>query len=343
MITGTIKLSLIICITLSSALTYAGNTIVGCTQDCRKVITWTGCGISKKGYMKELADVYGKKNHITFDLSGGGATKGIRDVVANKVQMGGTCRLPLLNTVNENRDHYEEDDSLLIPVAWDPLVVIVNEKNPINNISSNDLKKILSGEITRWDEIAGNTKNSGSFDLYIRPGKISGVGRTLRQILFNNKNKAFTNSASILASSGIIEKTVEKNKNAIAVTGYSSARKRWGLKVLRLDNIENSITSLKKGDYPMYRILFLTLLKESLADKDIYQFVRFIRSPQAAVIIRKAGTVPFNDAIALTHKLEYAYLDDLFYLDIHHRYNPSNNALKSWSKHKAEMVSKLSN
>ena len=44
-----------------------------------KTITWAGCGITKKAFMKELAKAYEAKTGIKIILQGGGATKGIRE------------------------------------------------------------------------------------------------------------------------------------------------------------------------------------------------------------------------------------------------------------------------
>ena len=45
-----------------------------------KVLFWSGCGISKKAFMKELAKAYKDKTGVEIKLTGGGATKGIRNV-----------------------------------------------------------------------------------------------------------------------------------------------------------------------------------------------------------------------------------------------------------------------
>ena len=116
----TFFLALLLSLSISSA--YAGTDLVGCKENCRKTITWTGCGISKKGFMKEIANIYGKQHDLTFALSGGGATKGIRDVVKGGAHMGGMCLLPLLGPSvaleGETEGVMEEKDSLLIPMAW---------------------------------------------------------------------------------------------------------------------------------------------------------------------------------------------------------------------------------
>ena len=314
---------------------YAGTDLVGCKENCRKTITWTGCGISKKGFMKELANIYGKQHDLTFALSGGGATKGIRDVVKGDAHMGGMCRLPLLGPSavlqGETEGVSEEKDSLLIPMAWDALVVITHKDNPINNLSTRELKKVLTGEITDWSQLRDNQGKKGKFNLYVRAGRISGVGRSLRQTLFDDTRQKFTRTAIVKKSSGVIEKAVAKDVNGIAVSGYSSANKRKGLKLLSLNGHESRMKNLAKGKYPIYRLLILTVMKESLKDPDISDFVGYAKGHDAAKIVKHAGTLPFSEGLSLSSKLQDAYLMEIFELEANGRYNPSKYDLKIFS------------
>jgi len=54
-----------------------------------ETLTWTGCGISRKAFMAELALAYEKETGVHVELSGGSAAKGIRQVAANNAHMGG--------------------------------------------------------------------------------------------------------------------------------------------------------------------------------------------------------------------------------------------------------------
>lgn len=321
-------------------ISYAATDLVGCQDNCRKTITWTGCGISKKGFMKELADNYGKEHNITFALSGGGATKGIRAVVKGDAHMGGTCRLPLLSTiefVDTNEIGVEKEvDSLLIPMGWDALVVITHKDNPIDGVSTKELKKILSGKITDWSQLKNNKGKKGKFNLYIRPGRISGVGRTLRQALFNNTREKFAKSAIVKKSSGVIEELVAEDVNGLAVTGYSSANKRSGLKLLSLDGYDSTMNNVSSGKYPVYRLLLLTFMKESLKDPDILDFVQFSKSQKATDIIKNAGTLPLTEGLNLYPKLKDAYLMEIFSLETNRRYNPSSYDLRNMGVDKPE-------
>ena len=47
-------------------------------------LNWTGCGITKKAFMKELAAAYEANTGSSVKLTGGGATKGIRAASAGQ-------------------------------------------------------------------------------------------------------------------------------------------------------------------------------------------------------------------------------------------------------------------
>jgi phosphate transport system substrate-binding protein len=59
-------------------------------------IKWTGCGISKLGFMQDVAKAYEEKTGVKIELEGGGATKGVRQVALGESQLGGSCRMPLV-------------------------------------------------------------------------------------------------------------------------------------------------------------------------------------------------------------------------------------------------------
>ena len=176
-------------------------------------LSWAGCGITKKAFMAELASAYQKKTGIEIVLEGGGAAKGIRRVGDRSVAIGGTCRPKLIGRTDEMRTR-------LNPVAWDALTVIVHPDNPVDNIELEELQALYEGRITNWQQLGGPDR---PVDLLIRRGKLSGVGRILRELVFNDYDKTFI-SEHVYKSSGPLEEAVEINPNAIAVTGVSSSK-----------------------------------------------------------------------------------------------------------------------
>jgi len=258
--------------------------------DENNTISWAGCGITKKAFMKELASAYTTKTGVQLSLEGGGATRGIRDTVAGKLDMGGTCRMSLPGA--EKSELYAS----LHPVAWDALAVIAHPGNPVNNLSQQQIKAIYTGEITNWKQVGGR---DAQINLYIRRGKISGVGYAIRQYIFKDSGMEFK-SSHVVKSSGPLEKACEKDPDAIGITGISSARKRQ-VKILNFDGKSPTFDNVKNGSYGLYRPLYLvTSPRPSQLAKD---FIKFASSNEGRAIIRENNTVPYLDAPQLMSKM----------------------------------------
>ena len=281
-----------------SVLMLLANTssLMAATQPDNKKLSWAGCGISKAAFMSEMAAAYEKKTGVKIDLVGGGATKGIRNVSSKETTIGGTCR-HVIEKEGSPMTHPEERRVQLTPVAWDALVVITHKDNPVDTISSEQLRKVYKGQITNWKELGGQ---NAPIELYARKGKVSGVGRTLRELLFYNYDEEFV-ATHVVDSTGPLERAMEKNPNGIGTTGVSSARKlvkNKTAKILKLDGKESSYENIRTGQYVLYRPLYVvTNLQES--NPEVKKFVQFVSSDEGKAIMRKAGTVPYEDAVGL--------------------------------------------
>jgi len=261
-------------------------------------ILWAGCGITKKAFMAELAKAYEKKTGIKVNLKGGGATKGIRNASKGAIDIGGACRSII-------EGHAEERSAYQVPVAWDALVVIVHPDNPVDSISLSDLKNIYLGKLKNWKELGGPNK---PIELYVRRGKFSGVGRTLRELVFANFDQEFPGAKYVERSSGPVEKGIQKNVLAIGTTGISSAKRRK-VKILKLNGKEPSYENIKSGTYVLYRPLYLVTKGRASADQKVKDFITFALSREGRAVIKAAGSVPYSDAIGLVMKQIEQYDD----------------------------------
>lgn len=253
-------------------------------------LVWAGCGISKKAFMNDLAKAYEAKTGVKIDVQGGGATRGIRDTATGAVHFGGACRTTIAG--NDAEKAVKE-----IPVAWDALVVIVNPNNPVDNISFDQLRDMYLGKIKNWKELGGK---DAPIELFARRGKISGVGRTLRELVFADYDQEFA-AGHVVKSSGPLEKGIAADPNGVGVTGISSAKRRKGVKILKLNGREPSYDNIKNGDYVLYRPLYLVIPRLH-SKKQVDDFVKFALSKEGQEVIKGAGTVPYVEAMALVMK-----------------------------------------
>lgn len=253
-------------------------------------VLWAGCGITKKAFMNELAEAYQAKTGHVIKMEGGGAARGIRDAVSGQSHFGGTCRIPLPET--DSSELYAET----YPIAWDALAVITHSSNEINNFSAEQIRAIYTGELTDWTQLGGKP---GPIHLYVRKGSDSGVGYSIRQYIFDDDAVTFKTSPNyIMASSGPIEKAVESDPLAIAITGVSSARKR-SLSIASYEDLQPSYENIKTGRYPLFRPLYLVVGSNSKSNSSAKAFIDFAKSEAGREILRRNGTVPYFDALHL--------------------------------------------
>ena len=253
-------------------------------------LNWVGCGISKKAYVTDLAIGFEKKTNIHIDIKGGGATKGIRDVVASSADLGGSCRYRLPEDPREAGAGFS-------PVAWDALVIITHKNNPVDTLSLDQVKDIYKGKITNWKEVGGPDIK---IKLYTRQSKFSGVGRTVRKLLFADYNFEMS-STQAFKSSGPLEKAIVATPYSIGITGISSAKLR-DLKIMELDNVYPSYENIRMGKYQLYRPLYITYNVKSEKIGMVNQFIKYTHSREGRNIMRKNGTLPYREAMQLVIK-----------------------------------------
>lgn len=271
-----------------------------------KTIKWAGCGITKQAFMDELTKAYEKKTGIKVMYDKGdspldGAISGIQDVNNGKFGLGGSCRTNL-ESVAEERNVNQ------VPVAWDAIVFITHTITPVDDITTKQAQDIYLGKIKNWKELGGPNE---PIEVIVRRGKLSGVGRGLRELLFANYDQDFPGATRIVESTGPLEKAVIETPYSLGATGISSAQKRvkeGTVKILKLNGMYPTFENIKSGKYVMYRPLYL-VTKLSAVDKDIKDFVSYAVSREGQEVIRKTGTVPYSDAIGLVMKQIQQYDD----------------------------------
>jgi phosphate transport system substrate-binding protein len=146
-------------------------------------------------------------------------------------------------------------------IGLDALVFIVNEDNPIDSLTSDQIRDIYSGKITNWSEVGGDDLEIVAFQ---RP-ELSG-SQTLMLNLMMQETVMMEPTIERIASgmSDIIEDIASYNNsgNAIGYSVYYYAKNMYvqpGLKFIAVDGVLPSNETINSREYglinPFYGII----------------------------------------------------------------------------------------
>ncbi len=207
-----------------------------------------------------------------------GTGKGIKALLEGQVTLAGASRAL----------ESDEKKQKLIghTIGYDAIAVFVNKKNPVKNLTKEQLKGIFTGKITNWKEVGGK-------DAPIRVNtEIAGQKRATMlafQEMAMDKAPYGTGFKEIdLPRDQIVE--VAKDENGICTVSYGllgavSADLRDKVKAVTVDNIEPSDKNIQSGAYLISRPLLLVTM--GLPKGDVKKFIDFMLSKEGQDIVNK--------------------------------------------------------
>jgi phosphate transport system substrate-binding protein len=227
--------------------------------------------------MKIIAEKMMKENPgLKISIAGGGSGLGIKQVGEGIIDIGNSGR-------EVKKNEIEKYNLKPVPFAIDGIGVIVNPKNPVENISADTAKKIFSGEIDNWKLLNGPDKK---INVYTRD-KESGTRKTFAELLLG-KNADITQSANFTNSNGSMKIAVSDDPYSI---GYVSAGHIDNtVKALAIDNVKPTIENIKSGKYSVKRYLYMVTKNES--GKLAQEFITIILSDYGQNIVKQNHFIP---------------------------------------------------
>lgn len=214
---------------------------------------------------------------ITFTYNPTGSGSGIKAVLEGRCDIGLSSR-----ALKEE----EKSQGLVGTVlAYDGIALIVNPKNPINELDVDTIAKMFKGEITNWKEVGGDDAG------IVLIGREAGSG-TRDGFESITKTVDACQYRQELTSTGDVITTVSQNPYAI---GYASlAAIKDSVKAIAVNGVKPSEETVKDGSYAIQRP-FVLVTKQGVALSNAAQmFFEYATSAEAAPIIGAAGAVAAN-------------------------------------------------
>ncbi len=236
------------------------------------------------------------KSHpgVNIAVTGGGSGTGFSALI------NGTCDIAESSRAIEAKEIAQAEAKGVKPnqetVALDGIAIVVNLKNPVKNLTIDQLREIFMGNIVNWKTIGGANKsivilsrefNSGTHIFFkehvLRRGNAKGP-------------EEFSPAALMMPSSQAIADEIAGNENAVGYygMGYISPRQKViaVAKDAKSPFIEPTLEAVKSSTYPISRPLYIyTNGKPQGIIKD---FMDFVYSKEGQEIVKKIDFVPIK-------------------------------------------------
>jgi len=176
-------------------------------------------------------------------------------------------------------------------VAVDGLSVYVNESNPINELSVDQLDAIFSGKVKNWKEVGGS---DSPITVYSRENS-SGTYEFFKEHVL--KGKDFVASAQTMPGTAAVLQAVAKDNNGIGYGGAAYGAGAKHLKVKKDDSspaVEPTEETVLGQKYPIWRYLYIYV--NPAQDKgEIAAYLNWIRSDEGQGIVKNIGYYPIPE------------------------------------------------
>ncbi|HEY9679749.1 MAG TPA: phosphate ABC transporter substrate-binding protein [Drouetiella sp.] len=177
-----------------------------------------------------------------------------------------------------------------VTVARDSIAIIVNPKNPLNELTLDQLKKLFTGSTTNWSQVGGDKL---AVHVFTREEE-SGTSHFVKEHLLGDM--PFAKTAKTELSGHDLLLSVAKDPAAIGFVGMGSPEENK-VKILALKMSADSSPVLPTEestvtDYPLSRPLILFMDED--AKPSVRKFVDYCLSSDAQKLVREAGYAPVS-------------------------------------------------
>ena len=244
--------------------------------------------VSGSTSVTRIMDVLAEEFNATHDSSyvavqGIGSTAGVTMVKKGVAEIGMSSRY--LTEAEYNQE------LTLLTIAYDGLAIVVNHANPIKNITREQLFNIYKGNITNWKQLGGQDRQIAVVTREQSSGSRSSFESLLGLTrIVNNRQVSDINPANLVVNSNSMVKSIV-NHNPQAIGFVSDGSVDNSVKELSFEGINATPENIASQKYQLSRP-FIVLYQNQKISKDGQEFVDFIQSDTAKLLILQYGYTP---------------------------------------------------
>ena len=196
----------------------------------------------------------------------------------------------------ETRDYLDHVGAKLeyYPLRRDALCFIINERNPLTGITTDDVKDIYQGRVTNWRRLGGNDNEIIAY----HRNEDSGSQALMRELVMGSQEMKKVSPELVPAEMAqLLDALATHNTDGRAI-GYctyyyaSTMYARSGLKFLAIDGVCPNNETISKGIYPFINEYSVVIRAEEPQGSPTRELLAWLLSEDGGKLLEDLGYVP---------------------------------------------------
>jgi phosphate transport system substrate-binding protein len=218
---------------------------------------------------------------VNITVSESGSGNGAKSLI------NGVCDVAAMSRPMKDSEFKAAVEKGIQPVAHvaalDGLPILVHPKNPVGQLTLEQVRKIYAGEISNWKDVGGPDMGI----VVITRDTNSGTYETFEKMVMNKQK--ISEKAEYVGSNGAIRQRVQTTPSAIGYAGLGFVDRT--VKALKIDGVYPSAATVRTGEYPIARPLFMYTDRYPKLGSAVYRFVTLYLSEDGQEMVDEIGFV----------------------------------------------------
>ncbi len=197
--------------------------------------------------------------------------------------------------ISRDEQKYAEEKNVALtsyPIAKDAFVFIVNPKNPVRNLTIEQIQKIYTGEIRNWKEVGGN---DAAISPYVRNPNSGSQEKMETIVMAGLKMIDWPEMVGYVMLAPYFQ--LEQDENGIAFTPYyyyDTIVNDDRTQVIGVNGVEPSKKTIENGTYPYVTEVMASVRTDTDKSSTTYQLFYQLATGQHNDIIKESGYSVMN-------------------------------------------------